>query len=193
MSTLILVAIAAVVIVGAILWSLYKRQQTLRLKRRFGVEYERAVDQLGGSSQAETELKRRETRVAKLKIRSLTPDEAERFSHSWNRVQGRFVDAPREAVAEADQLVRELMSARGYPMGDFEHRAADISVDHPTVVAAYRGAQRIAVKDARGAADTEELRNAIVHYRTLFSELLETDDAPPVSEQPTKQRVTVQS
>jgi hypothetical protein len=139
------------------------------------------VEQLGGQPQAEAELRRRETRVAKLKIRPLTAEEAARFSQAWNRVQGRFVDAPNNAVAEADKLVRQLMATRGYPLGDFEHRAADISVDHPTVVTAYRAAQLIVLKDARGAADTEELRKAIVHYRTLFSELLKVS-APPVSE-----------
>jgi hypothetical protein len=148
-STLIWVVIAPLVVIGAFLvWTVvYKRHQTLRLKRRFGGEYDRTVHQLGDQSQAENELK----------IRSLT------------------------------------MTARGYPMGDFERRAADISVDHPAVVTAYRGAQRIAVKDAREGADTEELRTAIVHYRTLFSELLESDRGLPVSEQRAKQGMKVQS
>ncbi|MBV8146049.1 MAG: hypothetical protein JO184_13685, partial [Gammaproteobacteria bacterium] len=179
------------VVAGAFVWAVvYKRQQSLRLKRRFGPEYNRAVDQLGGESQAEAELRKRETRVAKLKIRSLTAEEAARFRQAWSRVQGQFVDAPHEAVAEADELVRELMTTRGYPMGDFEHRAADISVDHPTVVTAYRAAQLIALKDTRGAADTEELRKAMVHYRTLFAELLE---AVPMSEGSKQHGVTVQS
>jgi hypothetical protein len=103
----------------------------------------------------------------------LAPAEAARFSEAWKDLQGRFVDNPKGTVVQADQLVRELMLKRGYPMGDFEHCAADISVDHPEVVAHYRVAQAIAVRDERGEADTEELREAVVHYRALFDELLE--------------------
>ena len=132
------------------------------------------------------------TRTPSRTVRRLTAEEAAHFGEAWSRVQGQFVDAPNAAVAEADKLVRELMTTRGYPMGDFEHRAADISVDHPTVVTAFRAAQAIAIKDASGAANTEELRKAIVHYRTLFSELLETD-ARPMSERPKQRNVAVQS
>jgi hypothetical protein len=191
-TSMIIVAVLIVLVaVGAVIGTVfYRRRQSLRLKRRFGPEYDRAVDQLGSQSQAETELRKREARVAKLKIRPLTAEEAARFSQAWSRVQGRFVDAPNSAVAEADKLVRELMTTRGYPMGDFEHRAADISVDHATVVTEYRAAQLIALKDARGEADTEELRTAIVHYRTLFSELLKVD-ALPMS--PKQDGVAVQS
>ena len=192
-STIILAVLVILVVVAALVWAvIYKRQQSLRLKRHFGAEYKRAVNQLGGESQAEAELRKRETRVAKLNIRPLTAEETTHFSQAWSRVQGRFVDAPNSAVAEADKLVRELMTVRGYPMGDFEHRAADISVDHPTVVTEYRKAQLIALKDARGAADTEELRQAVVHYRTLFSELLKPEEHP-VSEGSKQQKVAVQS
>jgi hypothetical protein len=107
----------------------------------------------------------------------LTPSEADRFSQTWKDLQGRFVDNPKGAVVQADELVRELMLKRGYPMGDFEHRAADISVDHPAVVANYRAAQAIAVRDKRGEANTEELRKAVVHYRALFDEMLEVKKA----------------
>jgi hypothetical protein len=103
----------------------------------------------------------------------LAPPDAARFTQAWNALQSRFVDDPKAVVVQADQLVRELMLKRGYPMGDFERRAADISVDHPTVVEIYRAAQAIAVRDQRGEADTEELRKAVVHYRALFDELLE--------------------
>lgn len=118
-------------------------------------------------------LLRRETRVAGLTIVPLTPADSARFSAAWIALQSRFVDNPKGVVGEADQLVRELMAKRGYPMGDFEARAADISVDHPDVVANYRSARIIADRDIKGEADTEELRKAVVHYRTLFEELLD--------------------
>ena len=121
----------------------------------------------------ESELKARERRVEHLDIAPLAPAEAARFSEAWKSLQGRFVDNPQGVVVQADQVVRELMLKRGYPMADFEHRAADISVDHPGVVQNYRAAQTIAVRGARGEASTEELRNAVVHYRALFDELLE--------------------
>ena len=175
MSTIVVAVLAVVVVAGALVWAvIYRRQQSLRLKRHFGSEYDRAVGRLGGESQAEAELRKREARVAKLKIRPLTAEESARFNEAWSQVQGRFVDAPNKAVAEADKLVRELMSARGYPVGDFEHRAADISVDHPTVVTAYRAAQQIALKEARGGADTEELRQSCTIERSFPSYLRST-------------------
>jgi hypothetical protein len=175
---LVVAAVAAVTVV-----TLHRKRQSLRLKRQFGPEYDRAVERLGGQSQAEAELREREARIAKLNITPLTVDQAAKFSQAWKRVQGIFVDNPRGAVAQADKLVQEVMTARGYPMGDFERRASDISVDHPAVVETYRAAQIIAGRDARGEADTEELRKAFVHYRTLFSELLEIE-ATPVAEGP---------
>lgn len=192
-TTTILLILLIVAAVAAIAWAamVQRKRQSLRLKQRFGAEYDRTVQKLGGQTQAEAELRKREARVAKLTLRPLTAAEAAKFSEAWDRLQGRFVDNPKGAVAEADTLVRELMVARGYPMGDFERRASDISVDHPTVVESYRAARMIAAKDARGEADTEELRTAVVHYRTLFSELLEVKSAP-ASERP-KPTVAVQS
>jgi hypothetical protein len=111
--------------------------------------------------------------VEKLNILPLSPADAERFSQDWKTLQGRFVDNPKGVLVEADLLVCELMEKRGYPMSDFEHRAADISVDHPAVVDHYRAAQEIAMRDKRGEADTEAMRQGIVHYRALFDELLE--------------------
>jgi hypothetical protein len=167
-------AVVLIVAVGAIVaWVVMQRQRTQRLRQRFGPEYTRAVDELGGRTKAEAELAKREQRVARLNITALAPADAARFSQAWNALQSRFIDNPKGVVAEADHLVRELMVKRGYPMGDFERRAADISVDHPNVVTTYRAAQAIAVRDERGEADTEELRKAVVHYRTLFDELLE--------------------
>src|ERR1039457_2067047 len=154
-----------------------KRKQSHRLQQRFGAEYGRTVDALGGRTKAESDLKAREKRVERLTLSPLTSAEAARFSQAWNALQGRFVDNPKGVVVQADHLVRELMLKRGYPMGDFERRAGDISVDHPTLVASYRVAQAIAVREERGVADTEELRQAVVHYRALFDELLEVREA----------------
>jgi hypothetical protein len=164
--TIVAVVILALLAVGVLI--MYTRkQQSDRLIQRFGPEYGRAVDEMGSRSKAEEELRAREKRVQKLRIVPLAPAEAERFSQDWKTLQGRFVDNPKGVLVEADLLVRELMEKRGYPMGDFESRAADISVDH------YRQAQAIAMRDRRGEADTEEMRKAIVHYRALFDELLE--------------------
>jgi len=147
-------------------------KQSQRLQKRFGPEYGHTVDELGSQTKAESELKAREKRVDRLNILPLAPSDAAKFSEAWRVLQGRFVDNPKGVLVEADQLVRELMSKRGYPVGDFERRSADISVDHPAVVEHYRAAQAIAVRNERGEADTEELRKAVVHYRALFNELL---------------------
>ena len=151
----------------------HRKNQSARLKQRFGPEYGRTVGELGGRTKAESELKAREERVEQLAISPLAPAEAARFSQAWNTLQGRFVDNPKAVVVQADQLVRELMLTRGYPMADFERRAADISVDHPAVVENYRAAQAIVARDQLGEADTEELRKAVVHYRVLFDDMLE--------------------
>lgn len=174
-NTLILAAIVALVVLAAVAWLVVQQQRSTRLKRRFGAEYDATVSQFHSRTKAEAELLRRERRVAGLTIIPLTPADSSRFSQAWAALQSRFVDNPTGVVAEADQLVRELMTKRGYPVGDFEARAADISVDHPAVVANYRAAHAIADRDVNGTADTEELRKAVVHYRTLFEELLEAE------------------
>ncbi|HSY96201.1 MAG TPA: hypothetical protein VK793_11315 [Steroidobacteraceae bacterium] len=169
---IILLGILAVVLLAVAIGFVSQRQrQSKRLRQRFGAEYDRAVTEFG-RNKAEAELKAREKRVEKLTIIPLAPADAARFTQAWTALQGRFIDNPKGVVVEADHLVRELMLKRGYPMGDFEMRAADISVDHPAVVENYRAAQAIAVRDELGEADTEELRKAVVHYRTLFDELL---------------------
>jgi hypothetical protein len=165
-----IVVIALLAIVAFFVW---RRNQSEGLVDRFGPEYSRTVDELGSRPKAEKELRARQKRVDKLDIVPLSPQEGERFSREWRAIQGRFVDNPKGVLADADRLVRELMQKRGYPMGDFERRAADISVDHPEVVDNYRAAQAIATLDRRGEADTEALRKAVVHYRALFDELLE--------------------
>jgi hypothetical protein len=171
------------IVISVVAWFVMQKQRTLKLKQRFGSEYDVTVSEFGSRVKAEAELTSREKRVAGLEIVPLTPADAVRFTQAWSALQGRFIDNPKGVVLDADHLVRELMAKRGYPMGDFEHRAADISVDHPGVVAAYRAAREITARDERGEADTEELRKAVVHYRTLFDELLgvAADKAPNVS------------
>jgi hypothetical protein len=172
---LVIVGILVAAVAAVIAWAYAqrKRRQSETLRQRFGPEYDRTVNDLGNRGKAEAELEARRKRVAGLDIVALTAGEASKFKQSWNGLQARFVDDPKAAVVQADHLVYELMAKRGYPMGDFEARAADISVDHPTVVSNYRSARAIALADERGQADTELLRRAVVHYRALFDELLE--------------------
>jgi hypothetical protein len=172
-ATLVIIVLVVVAIaVGVFLYLRRRRSETLR--KDFGPEYKRALDQFGDQRKAEAELAAREERVRKMEIRALTEEEQNRFADSWKKTQGRFVDEPSGAVGDADGLVKELMRVRGYPVGDFERRAADVSVDHPKVVANYRAAHDIAVRNKSGKATTEDLRQAMVHYRSLFEELLET-------------------
>lgn len=171
--------VLALVVFALAVWFFSRRKQSRGLKQRFGPEYGRAMDELGSRTKAEAELKARQRRVERLDIVPLTIAEAARFSESWKALQVRFVDDPQGSVVLADQLVRELMHERGYPVGDFERRAADISVDHPIVVENYRAAEHTATRNQRGAADTEELRNAIVHYRALFDDLLDVREDKP--------------
>jgi hypothetical protein len=154
-----------------------RRRQSARLQQRFGPEYQRMVAERGGREKAETELVAREKRVERLTIIPLSTADAAKFSQAWAELQGRFVDQPKAVVIEADQVVRDLMTKRGYPMGDFERRAADISVHHPTLVETYRSGRAIASRAQRGDASTEELRKAVVYYRALFEELLEVRKA----------------
>ena len=169
--TIALVVVLALVGIGA--WHFYQKKRSHALQKQFGPEYERTVTELGSRAKGESELKAREKRVERLEILPLAASDGARFSEAWQALQGRFVDNPKGVVIQAEQLVRELMEKRGYPMGDFEQRAGDISVDHPDVVANYRAAQAIAVRDQQGSADTEDLRKAVVYYRALFDELLE--------------------
>ena len=177
---IILIGVVVLALIAFAAWFFNKKKQSQRLQQRFGPEYGRTVDELGTQTKAESELKAREKRVERLNIVPLAPSEAARFRQAWNVLQGDFVDNPKGVVVQADKLVRELMQQRGYPMGDFDRRAADISVDHPAVVDHYRAAQAIAVRNERGEADTEDLRKAVVHYRTLFDELLEIREAEHV-------------
>ena len=172
------VLIAAFIAVATWASAQRRRKESLRLQQRFGPEYVRLVNEIG-RSKAEAELAAREERVETLDIVPLSTADATRFKQAWVAIQARFVDDPRTSVVEADHLVYDLMAKRGYPMGDFEHRAADISVDHPAVVSNYRAARAIALRDERGESTTEELRKAVVHYRALFQELLEVRESAP--------------
>jgi len=169
----IMLAVVVILVIAVLSW-LYVRKcksTTTRLRQHFGPEYERAVRTHGSERKAEAKLVDRQERVEKLNIRNLDPRERERFSNQWESVQSRFVDSPKGAVAEADDLVSSLMKTRGYPVSDFDQRAADISVDHPRVVENYRSAHEIAVRVGNDAATTEDLRTAMIHYRSLFEEL----------------------
>jgi hypothetical protein len=183
------VLVLALIAIAFLIAREQKRRQSRRLQERFGPEYGRVVAQRGDRTKAESELKAREQRVERLTIVALAPADAAKFGQAWSALQGRFIDNPKGVVMDADRLVRELMVKRGYPMVDFEHRAADISVDHPALVETYRSAQAIALRDQRGEASTEELRKAVVYYRTLFDELLEVRTA----RQPTERDTVVHS
>lgn len=182
-TTAILIAILAIVVVGLAVWAFSRKRQSHDLRERFGPEYDRAVDQHGSPARAEADLRQREKRVSKLDIRPLPGTERERYAQSWKTIQSKFVDSPTEAVRDADRLVKELMRDMGYPMGDFDQRAADISVDHPRVVDNYRQARGVARANERGEASTEDLRNSMIHYRELFSDLLNTPARTPRKEE----------
>jgi len=171
----ILLVIALVAAIGAAVWLYMRNRQTTALQSRFGPEYDRALSTHHDQRQAERELKEREERVDHLNVRPLDREERDSFADRWQTVQAQFVDDPTAATDDADQLVGEVMAARGYPVGDFEQRAADVSVNHPRVVEHYRVAHEIAMRSARGNADTEELRQALVHFRALFEDLLEVE------------------
>lgn len=175
-SSMILAGVILTALIAVAAWLVYRNNQSHHLQERFGPEYKRALDDHGNRTKAEAELLAREKRVSKFNIVPLARDDADRFGQRWRTVQGRFVDDPKGAVAEADLLVKEVMQARGYPMGDFDRLAADLSVDHPVVVDNYRAARDIVLREQRGEADTEALRNALVHYRALFHDLLEVDE-----------------
>ena len=167
------VVVILVIVVAVALYVRKRKKTTAELRDRFGPEYERAVQTHGSESRAEAKLVDREKRVEKLNIRDLDPTERERFSGQWQSVQSRFVDYPKGAVTEADELVSSLMQTRGYPVTDFDQRAADISVDHPLVVDHYRSAREIALRLGKGEANTEDLRTAMIHYRSLFDEFVQ--------------------
>jgi hypothetical protein len=152
-----------------------RRNRSKRLQDQFGPEYDHAVQALGDEKKALAELEERQKHVEALDIRPLSDAERHRYLADWAAVQSKFVDEPREATVDADRLIMEVMQLRGYPVSDFEERAADISVNYPALVSNYRAAREIAVKNEQREAETEELRQAMIHYRSLFEELLATE------------------
>jgi hypothetical protein len=171
----ILIVIAAVVIVTVVAMAARQRRTTA-LRQRFGPEYDRAVQDRQGRRPAEAELRDREKQRARLDIRPLPEEMRVRFAEEWRDVQERFVDQPAEAVVAADRLVHRVMEARGYPMGDFDAQADLVSVDHPEVVDNYRAAHGIHERAQAQQASTEDLREALLRYRSLFDELLQPGD-----------------
>jgi FtsZ-interacting cell division protein ZipA len=180
---IIVLVIALVAVVG---WILYDRRRSQGLKSRFGPEYRRVVDEADDRRAAESELEARQRRIEKLDIRPLPEAERDRYAAEWKTVQAHFVDEPAAAISEADRLIGDVMEAQGYPVADFDQRAADVSVDHPGVVEHYRAAHAIATTEAEPDATTttEDLRQAMVHYRALFEDLLGMGKAEPRQQTP---------
>jgi hypothetical protein len=185
---IVIAAVAAGVVLG-VLWGAARTRRTRSLQDRFGREYDRTVDHAGDRREAERELREREKRHEELDLRPLAPEARNRYVEDWRATQGRFVDDPTGAVKDADRLVQRVMKDRGYPVDDFEQRAADISVEHPELVEKYRTAHGIAQASERGEASTEDLRHSVRHYRALFVELLEVqEDGEDVEVEAARQR-----
>jgi uncharacterized protein YneF (UPF0154 family) len=181
-TTTIIIVVVVVVIVGVILGLVFsRRNRATQLHEKFGPEYDRTVQSMGGEKKAQTELNERQKHVKTLSIRPLSVSEHDRYLAEWTAVQSKFVDEPGQAIVDADRLIMEVMQIRGYPVSDFEQRAADISVKYPALVTNYRGAREIANKNKLGQANTEELRQAMIYYRSLFEELLKIE--PVVGEE----------
>lgn len=168
---IVLVAVVSAAI-AIVLHHYYLRQRSRRLQGRFGPEYERLAESRGTPLAAENELIERQKRVAKFHIRPLNPEERRRYTDRWAQIQAEFVDNPKSSLSHADELLGEVMATRGYPVQDFDQRSADLSVDHPIVVQHYHAAHAIAVRDRTGQTTTEDLRQAMIHYRALFDELI---------------------
>jgi len=173
-SALAAAAVVVLLVVALLILQRRSRQRSGALKDQFGPEYERALTQHGDRARAERELLARRNRLDELDIHTLSDAQAEQFSGEWATVQQRFVDDPGSAVGEADRLIKDVMKARGYPVGDFDQRVADLSVEHANVVEHYRAARALARAREEGQVSTEDLRQAMVHYRALFSDLLRT-------------------
>ena len=174
------VAVAVILTVAVLAWLYVQRRRrstTAGMRKRFEPEYEQAVGEQGPERRAEAQLAAREKRVEQLKIHDLDSAKRQLFAGQWQLLQSRFVDDPKAAVTEADALVSTFMQARGYPVADFNQLAADVSVDHPRVVANYRSAHEIVLRLGKEEANTEDLRTAMIHYRSLFEELVQVPTA----------------
>ena len=172
----VLIAIVAVAVVALIAWQAMSKRRTKRLQEQFGPEYQRTVEGSKNRRQAESQLSAREKRREQLDVRPLSPAARQRYEEQWQTIQAQFVDSPQAAVAAADSLIEDVMRDRGYPVEDFDQRAEDVSVDHPQVVANYREGHRLTEQSANGRGSTEDLRQAMRHYRALFGELLVVED-----------------
>jgi hypothetical protein len=179
-SVWIILLVVALLVGALIAWLAMQRKRSDRLRNRFGVEYDHTLETAGNRRHAEAELEQRQKRVSTFDIRPLDPADRDRFSHRWLAIQARFVDEPTTAIVEADELLTDVMRLRGYPTGDFEQRAADLSVDHPQFVDHYRAANTIKAQRGQGQATTEDLRQALIHYRALFDHLIEDQTAERV-------------
>jgi len=173
-------ALAVLVALVALVWLALRNRRTTQLKSRFGPEYRRIARSEGDAAQAENILLAREKRVKKLDIKPLTDSQRNEFADIWEHAQAEFVDDPVAAVTHADVLVQEVMSVRGYPVADFEQRVADVSVDHPAVAQNYRLAHEIAERNDTDEVGMEKLREAMLHYRALFADLLHDGGLSPV-------------
>jgi len=173
---IIIAVVLGLLVIGAILGPIFaRRKRSERLHEHFGPEYDHTVQAMGDEKKAQTELEERQKHVKALDIRPLSVSERERYSSDWTAVQSKFVDEPGQAIIDADRLIMEVMQLRAYPVSEFEQRAADVSVSYPALVSNYRAARDIAIKNEQHQADTEELRQAMIHYRSLFEELLGTE------------------
>lgn len=172
----IIAAVVVLVVVGALLALVFSRRRRSELLHdKFGPEYDHIVQTMGGEKQAQAELEERRQHVGALDILPLSVSDRERFQSDWTAVQSKFVDDPGQAILDADRLIMRVMETRAYPVSDFEQRAADISISYPALVSNYRAAREIAVKNRQHEASTEELRQAMIHYRSLFEELVGTE------------------
>lgn len=179
---LIIGVVLTLLVLGAILAPIFtRRNRTAQFQNTYGTEYDRTVESAGGDKQAQKELNARKKHVAALNIRPLDASERQRYMADWTAVQSKFVDQPGQATVEADHLIMEVMQLRAYPVSDFEQRAADVSVQYPALVSNYRAAREIAVKNEAHHAGTEDLRQAMIHYRSLFDELLKAETVAPES------------
>ncbi len=182
--TIILIVGVVVVVAAIVAFMAVQRRRSAKLKDRFGPEYDRTVEEAGAKGRAEAQLHKLEKRGAAFDIKPLSPEAQQRYVEAWAKTQAEFVDDPLATVTAADGLLGDVMAARGYPVSDFDQRSADLSVDHPVVVQNYRAAHDIAVRE--GQATTEDLRQAMIHYRALYEELV--SGATPVEATPEPKR-----
>ncbi len=184
----ILAAIIVLIVVGSIVWLASVSIRSMRLKKKYGQEYDYTLDKLGDRRTVEADLTEREKRVVKLDIHPLNEHEKERYHLEWNETQANFVDDPANSVKQADRLVTEVIIARGFPIADFEQRVADISVLYPNFAPKYRQANGVASKSKDGNASTEEIRQAMVVYHTIFDQLIETVHTAPPAQEPEQEK-----